>query len=126
MRFGLIDNNVCPRCTEIETLQHKLYECSYTKEIWKRIFRLTNPLVNVNLESIDPIKACLAASLNTPLTATTLNAEIIYRIMTLKTEQDYVIHPRILIKSALELLIRRERNRDLKAELETLLNRDQQ
>ena len=34
-RFGMINNNTCERCEEIESTKHLLWECAESKNIWE-------------------------------------------------------------------------------------------
>ena len=33
-RFGMIDNNICERCQQIESTKHLLWECLESRNIW--------------------------------------------------------------------------------------------
>ena len=110
------------RCDEIDTLQHKFLNCRYVKEIWRHLHRLTGTLEPGNQNIIDPIKACLAASVNLNSTIATINAEVLQRIMSLHREQDYLVHPKRIIEQALKLLYKRERTDSIKNDIASLLN----
>ena len=56
------------------------------------------------------------------LATTTINAEILQRILTLKRDQNYLIHPKIFVEHALKLLLKRERNGPVKNDIASLLN----
>ena len=121
LRFGLGESNKCDRCDEIETLQHKFIDCSYVKEIWKHLFRLTNTIVSSDQQNLDPIKACLGAAVDASVTVTTINAEILQRILSLTRSQNYLLHPKKLIELALKLLSKREKSVTIKTEVGSLL-----
>ena len=40
-RFGMTDENTCPRCQEVETTRHMLLDCSYSKNLWGKISKIT-------------------------------------------------------------------------------------
>ena len=117
-RYLLIDNAQCPRCDEIETIRHKYFECSYIKEIWRRTFLITNKLrlrIQPNETTIERVLCCT----NEPnLTSLTIHAEIINRIRQLKdTEANLLLWPKLFVKKAGELLLRREQNQTVKNSL---------
>ena len=115
-RFGLKDSNLCPRCDQVDTLQHKMYECPYTNEIWKRISSITGE------NTPEPAKMVLGATMNTNVTFLTLKAEVLLRIMALKPDENYLLHPKYMVTHALNLIKRRERDQSVKREIEALLN----
>ena len=125
-KYGLIDSPACPRCGENETLQHKFLLCEYVKEIWKHTLRVTNkirlnkvPTGNLDFDDPSPF---LAAKLDDNLATLTVQAEVLRRLLILKEDQNYLIHPRVLIRLILLHLIKREGNRSLKEELQSLLD----
>ena len=111
----MIDSPVCPRCDTNETLKHKLIECEYTKRIWEQV----NELLNVT-PTADPIKDILAIR-STGLTQLTIHSEIILRIVYLKDDLTYLIHPKTFVKTTIKDLIIKEGNRTIKNELRSLL-----
>ena len=121
-RFGLTDSNQCDRCDEVDTLHHKFITCAYVKEIWKHLSRITAPIQVNNQTGVNPIKASLGAMMGSSLATTTINAEILQRILTLKRDQNYLIHPKIFVEHALKLLLKRERNGPDKNDIASLLN----
>ena len=122
-RFGLGESDKCDRCNEIDTLQHKFFDCQYVKEIWKHLGRLTNTVIPGNLNLIDNIKANLGATVDSNMTIVTINAEVLQRILALRREQDYLIHPKKIIELALKLIHRRERSEIIKTDISSLLNK---
>ena len=116
-RFGLIDSPDCPRCNQIETLKHKLLECEYTKRIWsevnKKFPRMSTP---------DPIRNLVAIpSRDNDLIELTVHAELLQRIMSLPDNQNYLIHPRMMVKLTIKHLVARERKEGIKMKLRDLL-----
>jgi hypothetical protein len=119
-RFGLIDNNQCPRCGEVENLVHKLCECEYVSRIWNWVHRILKTPndpnragTNYQLERIlgihtDPLLLCL-------------HAEIIKRILALPRETNYLIMPKLFAVNAIKALIMREKTGEIKEALKTLL-----
>ena len=120
-RFGLSDSNECPRCGQIETLRHKFIECPYVDQIWQHLLRLTNNLTNTNQLSEDRTKACLGALIEGNKDVLTINAEILTRILYLKSDQNFLLHPKKIIELALKLILRREQKTEIKSSIEDLL-----
>ena len=121
-RFNLIDNDECPRCGQIETLAHKFIECNYVKQIWTHVFRATNNLIAIDQSLIDPSKSCIGAQINSSPAILTINAEILTRILTLKDNQNYLLHPKKLLELSLKLIYKRENKIEIKNQVGTLLN----
>ena len=118
-RYGLVDQPLCPRCNNLETLRHKYLECSYVREIWRRTFELTNrlktqahrePLENQALNVTEPKISIL-----------TIHSEILLEIRRLKDDAPYQLLPKIIARKAIERLSRRENNKKVKGELCALL-----
>ena len=116
-RFGLIESPQCPRCDQVETLRHKLLECDYVKRIWKEVnTRFSRPL------SQDIARDLLTIpSSENNLAELTVHAEIIQRKMSLVDDQDFLIHPKVMLNLSLRHLIRREGNEKIKTKLRDLL-----
>ena len=76
-----------------------------------------------NLNLIDNIKANLGATVDSNMTIVTINAEVLQRILALRREQDYLIHPKKIIELALKLIHRRERSEIIKTDISSLLNK---
>ena len=115
-RFGMTENDKCPRCSQTETLMHKIYDCEYSKRIWQHVSRITHEDL-----LIDPIATIMGVKLDQTLATLTLKAEIIGRILVLK-EQNYLLHPKHFVKLALENLIKREQGKEIKDALNDLLS----
>jgi hypothetical protein len=116
-RFGLIDSPTCSRCDEIDTVEHKFATCEYINRIWIEVFRRTeNPAPNLDLLSERLIV--------TDRITLMLNAEILYRINSLRSDQEYLILPKIFVLNAIRYLIKMERSIEIKTELENLLQVD--
>ena len=117
-RFGLSDSPTCPRCNAIENLQHKIKDCPYVKRIWNAGSRLLKePLVpDPTLEDI------LGTKIHINTIGLTVRSEIIQRILQLKDNQLYLIHPRNFVENALRLLIRRETKTRIRDGLKDLLS----
>ena len=115
-RFGMVDSPKCPRCDLVETLQHKIYECTYVSRIWNRVFQVTHRTL-----ADDPIKNILAIP-STDLRDLTIHAEIIQRILYLKEDQEYLLHPKAFVELGIKDLIMKEGKADLKTKIKDLLN----
>ena len=114
-KFGLVDNNCCPRCGEAETLVHKFIECDYAKRIWRRVNCLRN-LTPVELD-----KNILGCDNETNLTNLTINAEVLMRLSYLRDEQNYLIHPKIFVANCLKSIATHETKNDIRNEVKSLL-----
>ena len=118
-RYNLVDNPLCPRCNEIETLEHKYATCPYVTAIWRTVTNLSKPSQRL-AQNIDS-KEKILGTINPSRLNLTIHAEIIKRIRQLKAEQNYCVHPRILLKQAINHLYKREKETAIKTELGTLL-----
>ena len=108
-RYRLIDSPDCSRCGAIETLCHKYIECPYARQIWTKAFAITDSLKTLPDSNEPLINRIICSTAPDPL-AMIIHAEIILRIKGLKDDQNYLIRPKILVKSALKLLNKRELN----------------
>ena len=120
-RFGLTDNPNCPRCGNLEDLEHKFITCDYVERIWREAFKFIN-----KINPVDPneSKANLILGLvkgTQPLNLS-IQAEILQRIMYLKDEANYLIRPKTLVKRAIELLAKRELDKKVKDQLNNLFS----
>ena len=120
-RFGLIDSPICPRCNEIEDLKHKFVDCDYIQRIWKHVLESVKSITTIDPQSLPQVKAILGGYLESNPVILTINAEIMQRIQVLKDNQDHLIHPRHFARNALQLLVRRENNRESKEKLKSVL-----
>ena len=99
LRFGMIDDNFCTRCSEIETTGHMIFECQYVHMIWEKISKLTG----IKPNSVNEV---LGYDLNHDKITITIHAEILRRLLAID-RPDY--NPDLLIKSALSNLYILER-----------------
>ena len=112
-RFGMSPDPTCPRCQEIDTLQHKFIECDYARRIWAETFRYTRTIITTNPTNEDPIEAALGAHKDSNVATVTLNAEILLRISCLKPE-NYLVHPKFIVKSAIATVLKNEKDGEVK------------
>ena len=87
-RFGLIQDQQCPRCGLVEDLRHKLIDCEYTKRIWGVAFGKSNPTgydLDIENRILGAFRGCTATKL-------TLHAEILLRLSSLKDDQNYLLN----------------------------------
>ena len=119
-RYHLRDDPSCPSCQEIETLAHKFVECNYVKEIWKHTFRILEVETEPSDIQENRIVGCYKNSSKLKLA---VQAELLLRILSIKDNQTYLAHPKLVIKNSIELILRRERNEASKTELLALLDR---
>ena len=113
-RFNLVDSPLCQRCGEIETLEHKYLKCEYIAAIWRFATNLTIPGTPQNTEGI----LCMTES---NLTSLTVHGELLLRIRQFKSDNNYLVHPKVIIRKSLEHLIKREKKDEIKGELNDLL-----
>ena len=113
-RFGLIAEDICPRCNEPETLQHKIYECVYCAKIWKEV------LIRTGQRATNIPKAIIGIDPNESLATLTIKSEILSRILQLREEQSYLVHPKKFVSLAIEALCKRETKAVIKSELQEL------
>ena len=120
-RFGLSDSPQCPRCDEVETFHHKLYECVYARKIWEETFKITDKLLNTQAANIElQLKANgMAPYLDSAALA--IHAEIFSRIIALRIDGTYLIRPKLVALGVLNHLIRRERHEQKRVKLRELL-----
>ena len=121
-RFGLIDSPNCPRCDELESLQHKFIECQYITHIWQIVHSSSKNLLTVDPANYDRAAAILGVYLDSNPVILTINAEILQRISCLKDNENYLVHPKHFVKNALKFLIRREQKRATKENLKAVLS----
>ena len=120
-RFGLSNDSSCPRCGEIEDLNHKFVTCDYVKRIWEEALRSTRSLTTFNPRMEAPEDVILGCYRGSNLTTVTLNAELLQRIHLLKDDTNFLIHPKHFVKQAILFLIRREKNSQIKENLNFIL-----
>ena len=123
-RFGMVDNNKCPRCNLRETLQHKFLECDYVTRIWSEVNKYYLSL-NSNItqnQQLLMVKNAFAAELDHNLVTMTLSAEVLTRILYLKNNQTYLIHPKHLVKQVIKALSIKEQKQSIKEKFIELLN----
>ena len=117
-RYGLVNDDICNRCGEREDLKHKLIECPYIKRIWQQVrsvTRVTNNIINdVENQILGAYKTC-------GLTTLTLHAEILLRILSLREDASYLVHPRAFVKNTILYLRTKEKKNEIKTELASLL-----
>ena len=119
-RYGLVESAECPRCLGIETLYHKYFECPYAVAIWKRCLKLTEKLRQL-VRSQEELLEKIYTSSEPNLTSLTIHSEIMLRIRGFKDE-DHLLLPKLIVKSAIASLIKKETNPDTRNKIATLLN----
>ena len=122
-RYNLIDNDRCPRCGEAETLNHKFIECDYVRRIWRYATSLTANLISANQNQlpVDSRSLVLGSFVESTPTILTLHAEILQRILYLREEQNYLVHPKTLVTHCLKLIARSEKRATVRDEIKSLL-----
>ena len=122
-RYGLKDSPRCSRCNSIETLNHKFVDCPYVERIWKLVFELTDTLRVASEPNEEKCSKILGLVHCTNKILLGIHAEVLNRIITLKDDTNYVLHPKKIVQLALGLLIRREKNEEIKTAIAALLQR---
>ena len=69
----------------------------------------------------DPTKAALGAIIRTDPISMTLHAETLLRILYLKDEQNYLTHPKTIVKHVIKLTGKREKDPAIKRAMKDLL-----
>lgn len=113
-RYRLIDDATCPRCSQDETLCHKIFECTYVDRIWTVALRLMNSSPN-----LDRLQAILGVHSDPALLP--LHCEILKRILHLPRTNEFLIHPKHFVKLAIKCVLSKERADDVKTTLGNLL-----
>ena len=122
-RFGLEDNDKCPRCDETETLKHKIMDCAYVTRIWDQVDIISERLGNQVDPNTDRRAKVQGAGNGDNLTTLTLRAEIMKIILYLKPDQNYLVHPRQLVINCVKSLIIKEGKREIIESFIEALNR---
>ena len=122
-RFGMNESPNCPRCGEIETLQHKLISCGYTKAIWDKVLELTKEIKPFDVSS-DRTNLIIGAIEGMEPIILSIHAEVILRILGLKDDATYMLRPVTIARLALELVAKRERKDEVKQRIKALLEAD--
>ena len=88
-RFGMTEDDKCPRCDKIESINHMLLECDYIKNLWDLISRVTGIKINSLHEilGLDPKHDKVTM---------TIHAETIRRILSVERP---IVNPNMLITS---------------------------
>ena len=88
-RFGMTEDNLCQRCSQIETTNHMLFECVYTKTLWSELAKLTG----ITPHSINEI---LGIDPKHDKISLTIHSETLRRLLSIDRP---TIDPKTLIKS---------------------------
>ena len=114
-RYGLIELPTCPRCDQVETLRHKFIECEYIARIWTE-FNVKMGLT----DNEDPINRIMGAYRNCNRAILTVTAETLLRIFQLKSDQTYLLRPKLFIKLIIQHLQKVESHLETKDLLKTI------
>ena len=112
-RFGLAESPLCENCDQIETINHKIFECTQAKNLWQEISKLSD-LGNIQ---IDP-NYVVGAHEESSRAVVTIHAELIKRL----TRNTKIDHPNLAsyVRNLVNSLAKREKG-TIKRDLETLL-----
>ena len=119
-RFNLMDSPSCPRCGEVENLEHKFITCAYVERIWQEAFRLISRLIDLDLNE-DKSNLIIGLVAGTEPLNLSIQAEILQRIMYFKDDASYLLRPKVLVQQAIGLLARREKVNATRDRLKDLL-----
>ena len=90
-------------------------------QIWSKTIELTNTL-RVSTEPNEELSNLAVGMVTgTNKTLLTIHSEILNRILQLKDDLNYTIHPKRFVELTLRHLVRREKNAEIKSNLEDLL-----
>ena len=78
-------------------------------------------LLTVDANNYPPAALMLGGYLESSPLILTIYAEVLQRILMLKDDENYLLHPRHFAKNAINLLIKREKKTDTKSELKSVL-----
>ena len=106
-KFGLSEDPLCPRCDQVEDIEHKIVECVYAKKIWEQV-----QLKLGTTPGMDVVKEVLAVRKD--LAELSVHAEVLQRILYLKEDQTFLIHPKSFVELALKDLAKKEGNAGIK------------
>ena len=118
----MINSSDCPRCGALENLQHKFIECPYSARIWRIVLNSCKNIVTTDPLSQQKARAIVGAYLDSNPTILTINAEILLRILSLKDDENHLIHPKHFVRNALKYLVRREKKEEIKRNLKSVLD----
>jgi hypothetical protein len=116
VKFGLTNESSCPRCDCVEDLEHKIYRCHYVERIWNYFLRIT--AADVNLDRLETVMGVHSRDW-----LLCVHAELLKRILLLRSDQNYLTHPKHFVDRAIKSLRHRERNTSNKEALQDLLER---
>ena len=98
-RFGMVDDDLCPRCNQKETISHMIFECNYSEKIWSE----TSKLMSINYQTINEV---LGINLRHDKVTLTIHAELLCRLMSIDR---LIIEPKSVLKMVIANLNALER-----------------
>ena len=124
-RYGMEPSNECPRCNQTEDLTHKFISCSYTKKIWEQVRKIDRRLIS-DQPTIDTItdRNVLGAFTNSNKAFLTLTAEILVKILGFRDEDNYLLHPKHLVRNSIRALSIKEKDEKLRGLYSEILRND--
>ena len=119
-RFGLTDSALCRVCNQLETIQHKVYECHLAKTLWDLTLSATDKLrpTLIQAPTEDYLQRIMAGCPDTNKLIITIHAEILTRILAPVENKPPA---RIILQSALLLILSREKNEIERRTIQDLL-----
>jgi hypothetical protein len=117
-RFGLTDSPNCDRCQELDTLEHRLKNCSATSPLVAALIELTNKCRTTIEDNEDELNKILMANKSESIGALALHAEIIGLII---SKKNIPMEVTPYLTRLVEALVRKEGNTRIKNEIKALL-----
>ena len=112
-RFGMVDSPMCEQCNELETINHKIFECRFAKALWTELDHVTGHRpreIDINYV-MGAFEGCTKAEM-------VVHAELITRLTrNLDTGQ---LNRNAFIRTMIKSLVKKVKGA-LKQELENLL-----
>ena len=94
----------------LRKLNSKFIECDYVSRIWQAAQPFKNKLLpTANRQQLDSYETTLGCHMTSNTAILTLNAEILLRIMYLKENQNYMMHPKALVMLCLKSIARNDK-----------------
>jgi len=121
-RFGLSETPLCEHCQEIETINHKLIECTPIRQLWETLVEISNDLDIVRNPEHNLVRNAIGATVVANSTLLTLNCELLTNVMRRNFERppNYTDY----IKRMIQNLIIKETSKKIKGDFIRLLNGD--
>jgi hypothetical protein len=123
-KFRLKDTPFCEYCNELETVNHKIFECQPVKDLWTHVIENSSKL-DVQIAPSDTLIKKIVGSISvTNVAMLTLHSEVIMKIMS----KDFVCplgdNRKTLVKNIIRAITIKESKSKIRDELYSLLTVD--